>query len=145
MRTITKIACRTIGTIGMGMALYDASRVASQFSRNRAQYQQGKYLENTYFNSRTIDNVSFVSNDLRKKTFDLRTKNPLPSLWGRIKGATEGALHSLGTNLFTVACSALAILSKGMLAKVGAIGVGLGVCYNIARNGFGLGKQHPMK
>ena len=133
-----------MGTIGMGIALYDASRVASQFSRNGAQNQQSKYLENVYYNSRTTDDVSYFSNNLRKKTFDLRTKNPLPSLWGRIKGGAEGAAYSLGTNLFTVACSSLAILSKGFLAKAGAIGVGLGVCYNVARNGFGLGKQHPM-
>ncbi len=145
MRTITKIACRTMGTVGMGIALYDASRVASQFSRNEAQNVQAKYLENAYFNSRGIDNVSYNSNNIREKTFDLRTKNPLPAIWGRIKGYCEGASYSLGSNLITVACSALALLSKGALAKIGAIGVGLGVCYNIARNGFGLGKQNPMK
>lgn len=144
MRTITKIACRTIGVAGMGLALYDATRVASQFSRNGAQNQQAKFLEKAYFNSRNIDSVSFVSNDIREKTFDLRTKNPLPSFWGRIKGGFQGAIYSLGNDLFTVACSALALLSKGVLAKVGAIGVGVGVCYDIARNGFGLGKRHPM-
>lgn len=144
MRTITKIACRTMGTAGMGIALYNASRVASQFSRNGAQLEQGKYLERAYFNSRTTNNVSYTDNAIRKKTFDLRTKNPLPSFWGRIKGGTQGALYSLGSNLFTVACSACALLSKGALAKIGAIGVGLGVCLSIARNGYGLGKNNPM-
>ena len=110
----------------------------------QAQFQQQKYLEKRYFNSRTTDTVNFNKANIGKKTFELETKNPLPSLWGRIKGGAEGAAYSLGTNLFTVACSSLAILSKGFLAKAGAIGVGLGVCYNVARNGFGLGKQHPM-
>lgn len=144
MRTITKIACRTVGVVGMGIALYDASCVAKQFSKNGAQNQQAKYLENAYFNSRNIDSVSYSSNAIREKTFDLRSKNPLPSLWGRLKGATLGTIDSLGNNLPTVACSALALLSKGIFAKIGAVGVGLGICYNIARNGFGLGKQHPM-
>ena len=85
MRTITKIACRTIGTAGMGLALYDAYRVGSQFSRNGAQNQQAKYLEGAYFNSRGIDNVSYNSNNIRQKTFELRSQNPLPSLWGRVK------------------------------------------------------------
>lgn len=134
-----------MGTVGMGIALYDASRVAKQFSRNGAQNEQAKYLEKVYFNSRNIDTVSYNSNNIRKKTFELRTNNPLPSLWGKFKGGIEGATYSLGNNLFTVACSALALLSKGALAKIGAVGVGLGICYNIARNGFGLGKQHPMK
>ena len=144
MRMITKIACRTIGTAGMGIALYNATRVGSQFSRNEAQRTQAKYLEKAYFNSRTIDDVSYTNNNIRKKTFDLRTRNPLPALWGKIKGWTQGALYSLGNSLPLVACSALALVSKGVLAELGAIGVGAGLCYNIARNGFGLGKQNPM-
>lgn len=144
MRTITKIACRTVGIAGMGLALYDATRVASQFSKNGAQNQEAKYLEKAYFNSRNTDNVSFVSNNIRQKTYDLRSRNPLPSIWGRIKGGTEGAIYSLGTNLFTIACSSFALLSKGTMAKIGAIGVALGLCYDIARNGFGLGKHNPM-
>ena len=134
-----------MGTVGMGLALYDASRVASQFSRNGAQKQQAKYLEKAYYNARSVDEVSYNSNNVRQKTFDLRTRNPLPSLWGRVKGYCEGACYSLGSDLVPVTCSALALLSKGFFAKVGAIGVGLSICYDIARNGFGLGKQHPMK
>ena len=144
MRMITKIACRTIGAAGMGISLYNAMRVGNQFSRNEAQRVEGKYLENAYFNSRTLDNVSFSDNTIRQKTFDLRAKNPLPAIWGRIKGGAQGATKSLGDSLPLVACSALALISKGILAKVGAAGVGLSICYSIARNGFGLGKQHPM-
>ena len=144
MNTLMKIACKTTGTVGMGVALYEAVQVGKQFSKNEAQVIQGKHLQNAYFNSRTIDNVSYTSNGIRKKTFELRTKNPLPAIWGKIKGATKGTTYGLGENLFTVACSALAILSKGSLAKIGAAGVVLKFCYDIARNGFGLGKEHPM-
>ena len=145
MRMITKIACRTVGAVGMGLAAYDAYKIGKQFSRNTAQQQESKYLEKAYFGSRTTNTTSFVSNDLRKKTFELRTQNPLPAFWGRIKGACKGAFEGLGNNLFTVACSAFALLSKGLLAKIGAIGVLLGIGYNIASNGFGLGKQNPME
>ena len=145
MNTITKIACRTVGTLGIGVALYDATRVANHFSKAESQKQQAKYLENAYFNSHTSDNISYTSSAIGKKTFEMRTNNPLPSIWGRIKGGCEGALYSLGNHLFTIACASLALLSKGALAKVGAVGVGLKVCYDIARNGFGLGKQNPMK
>lgn len=144
MRTLSKIACRTTGTIGMGVALYEAYRVGKQFAKNGAQNSQAKYLEKAYYNSRTIDKVSYTSNSIRQKTFDLRTKNPLPAIWGKIKGGFEGATYGLGENLFTVACSSCAILSKGFLAKIGAIGLGLKLCYEIARSGFGLGKEHPM-
>lgn len=144
MRTVTKIACRIIGTAGMGVALYDASRVAGQFARNKAEQQQAQYLENIYYNSRTIDDVSYSSNGIRSKSFDLLTKNPLPSIWGKFKGGVNGVLYSLGNNVIGVGLAALALTSKGVLAKIGALGVGLGFCYKIAREGLGLGKQHPM-
>ena len=144
MKTITKLACRTIGTASMCYALYDAWRVGNHFSKAESQVQQSKYIEDAYFNTRNVDTVSFSDNAVSKKAFELRSKNPLPSLFGRIKGGVQGFLSSLGSNLFYVACSAMALLSKGALAKIGAIGIGLGACYSIARNCFGLGKQNPM-
>ena len=128
----------------MGLALYDAIKVGGQTSRNRGEEAQGKYLEKAYFESRTTDNFSYVSNGLREKTFDIRSRLPFASLWGKVKGAFEGGLYSLGTNIFTVACSAFALLSKGAFAKIGSAGVGLALLYDILRNGFGVGKQHPM-
>ena len=101
-------------------------------------------MEKAYFDSRTIDSISYSKNAIREKTFDLRTKNPIPALWGKFKGGFNGFMYGLGDNLFTIICSALALTCKNALAKIGAIGVAVGLCYNIAREGFGLGKQHPM-
>ena len=78
MNIAGKIVCRTLGTLGMGVALYDATKVSAQYARNGAQNQQAKYLERAYYDGRTIDTVSYSANNIRKKTFDLRTKNPLP-------------------------------------------------------------------
>lgn len=144
MKTFGKIVCRTVGTLGMGIALYDATKVAGQFSRNEAQRTQAKYLEKAYYDGRTLDTVSYTANNIRKKTFDLRTKNPLPALWGKVKGWNEGFFYSLGNSVLGVAFSALALLCKGTMAKVGAAGVALGLAYKVLREGFGLGKQHPM-
>jgi len=144
MNLVTKIACKSIGAAGIGVALFDACKVAEQFSRNEAQNQQQKYLERAFYNARTVDEVSFSNNSVRRNTFDLRTRNPLPNLYGKIKGGTEGFLYGLGNFLPTIACSALALTPKVSLAKLGAIGTALSLCYNVARNGFGLGKHHPM-
>ena len=144
MNTLTKITCRTIGTVGIGLALYNSTRICNQFARNKAIVAQEKYLSKAYFDSRTIDSVNFNKNNIRKKTFDLRTKNPLPALWGKITGGVNGFLYGLGDNLPLIASGALAILGKNIAAKIGAAGVGLGTCYIILREGFGLGKQHPM-
>ena len=144
MNLITKIACRTVGTAGMGFALYNATKLCSQFSRNTGQYQQQKHLEKAYFDSRTIDSISYTKNAIREKTFDLRSRNPLPSLWGKTKGGFNGFMYGLGDNLAIITCSALALTCKNTLAKLGAIGAAACLCYDIAREGFGLGKHHPM-
>lgn len=144
MKTITKIACRTIGALGIGAAIYDASRISGQFSRNGGHYQQAKYLERTYFNSRTTDTISYTRNGVREGVYDIRTRNPIPSIWGKIKGGTQGFMYGLGNNLLTITFGALALCCKNTFAKIGAAGVGLSFLYTILRDGFGLGKNHPM-
>lgn len=139
------IACRAIGTAGVGLALYDAVERSKANARHQAHKQTADYLEKAYFNSRTIDNISTVQNQIRAKTFDLETKNPIPNLWGKIKGGVNGFIYSLGNNLPLVLCSTLAIVGKNFAAKAGAIGTGCCLAYSIARNGFGLGKEHPMR
>ena len=70
MNLATKIACRTLGAAGMGVALFDAMQVSGQFARNESNGQQQKYLENAFYNARTVDRVSFSNNSIRKNTFD---------------------------------------------------------------------------
>jgi hypothetical protein len=145
MASLGIIACRAIGTAGMGLALYDAIQGSKACARHQAHKVSADYLEKSYFNARTIDNISVNQNKIRAKTFDLKTKNPLPTVWGKTKGGINGFINSLGNSLPLVLCSTLAILGKNIVAKAGAIGIGCCLAYNIARNGFGLGKEHPMR
>ena len=144
MRTISKIACRTTGIAGMGIALYNATQVSKLFSKNEAQLQQAKYLDSVYFSSRTIDSVNYVDNSLREKTFDLRARNPIPALWGKTKGCFLGFMYGLGNSLPFIVSGAMAILCKGIGAKIGAAGVVATLAYSVLKNGFGIGKEHPM-
>lgn len=144
MKTVTKIVCRTIGTLGMGYALYDAAKVAKQYSRNEALMQDAKHFQRVYTDTRTIDTVSFTDSTIQKKASDIRMKNPLYSVWGTVKGGVTGFLSGMGNHIFTVACSAFALASKGTMAKIGAIGTGLCACVNIARNAYGIGKHTPL-
>ena len=89
--------------------------------------------------------MSYVENDIAKTSFDVRSKDPLFSVYGNVKGAIGGFLYGLGVHLPAIACSAFAILGKGWSAKIGAIGLGLSACIRIAQEGFGIGKENPMK
>ena len=145
MASLGIIACRVIGTAGLGLALFDAVQGTKAAARHQAHKKTADYLEKSYFNARTTDNISANQNKIRAKVFDLETKNPLPTLFGKVKGGVNGLIYSLGNALPLVLCSSLAILGKNILAKAGAIGVACSLAYNVARNGFGLGKEHPMR
>jgi len=145
MNIAAKIACRSIGAVGLGIALYDSAKIAKQFADIGSEHTQEEYLENAYFNARTTDKVSFSNNALREKTFELRSKNPIPSIYGKIKGGFQGLMYGLGNYLPVVICSTLALACKNIGAKAGAIGIGAGFVYKILQNGYGLGKNNPMK
>ena len=144
MNIAGKIACRTVGIAGMAVSCYDAAKISKQFSEIGSEHAQEHHLEKAYFNSRTTDKVSYTTNALREKTFELRSKNPLPSFFGKIKGWTQGFLYGMANSLPIVACSAFAILGKNFFAKAGALGLGAIAIFKILHDGYGIGKNSPM-
>ena len=144
MRLIGKIACKTIGAAGMIVAGYDAGKISKQYAEIGSEHAQEHYMEKVYYNSRTLDKVSYADNALREKTFELRSKSPFPGIFGKAKGGFQGFTYGLANSLPLVICSSLAILGKNFLAKAGAIGIGAIAIYKVLREGFGLGKNNPM-
>lgn len=144
MNIVPRIICRAIGAAGLGVAVYDSAKTAKYFSEVGSEHAQEHYLEHAYFNSRTTDKFSYTSNALREKTFELRSKNPIPAIYGKIKGGFQGLMYGLGNYLPVVVCSTLALVCKNWAAKAGAIGLGIAAIYRVARDGYGFGKNNPM-
>ena len=65
-------------------------------------------------------------------------------MWGKIKGKTKGFFQGLSNNLPLIICGSFALLGKNFWAKFGALGSAACFTYTILRQGFGLGKNHPM-
>ena len=145
MRLVGRLACRATGIVGMGVALSDSVKIAKKYSEVGAEHAQENYLERGYYNSRTTDKVSYSSKAIGEKVFEVKTKNPIPSFFGRIKGWFAGLTYGLGNYLPAIAFSTLALVSKKWPAKLGAAGVAAGIIFKIARDGFGVGKSNPMK
>ncbi len=144
MRMVTKIACRTLGAAGMTLACVDSAKVAKQFSEIGSDHSQEHYLEKAYYKTRTLDKVSPADNALREKAFEIHSKNPIPSFLGKIKGGFQGFMYGMSNYLPVIACSALAILGKNIVAKAGVVGLGCIAVYKVLRNGLGVGKNNPM-
>ena len=112
MVSFGQVICKAVGVAGMGVALFDATQSSKSVARRNAQATQAEYLEKSYYNARTIDNISRSSNAVRAKTFDLETWNPLPAIWGKVKGGVKGFMYSLAVSMPLIISSAFAIASK---------------------------------
>ena len=145
MNLATKIICRTIGAVGAGTVLYNAGKSAAHYSRVNGQKKDAEHIENAYFDSRTTDTYSPISAKIGEEVFEHRSKNPLPSIWGRITGGIGGFVRSLADNVIPLTCACFALVGKDLPAKIASVGIVLSLGYDILRNGFGMGKNHPMK
>lgn len=144
MNIASKIVCRTVGAAGMYIALSDSCKIAKQYSAIGGEHAQEGYLEKAYYKTRTTDKVSYTQKNIGEKAFEMRTKNPLPSIFGGIEGGFKGLMYGLGNYLPAIIFSTIALVSKKWPAKIGALGVAATIIYNIARSGFGVGKRNPM-
>jgi hypothetical protein len=144
MNLAGKIICKSIGVAGMIVPLRDAVKISRQYAEIGSEHAQEHHMEKAYYSSRTLDKVSYNDDLIREKTFELRSKSPIPSIFGKIGGGFKGFMYGLANSLPLVICSAFAILGKNFLSLAGAIGIGAIAVYKVLREGFGLGKNNPM-
>lgn len=144
MGMVSNIVCKTVGIAGMSAVLYDSYSVAKKNSSRVAQMDNADHFEKVHTSTRTLSGESSVNSAMQKKVAEMRMDNPLFSIMGNIKGFAKGFLNTLGNNLIPVAFSALALVTKGTMSKIGAWGVAGYGLFTIAKEGFGLGKQTPM-
>ena len=145
MGIVSNIVCKTAGIAGMSYAVYDACKVAKSVSKKSEHKAAADHFEKIYADTKTIDFSSPADNAIQSKIKDLREKNPIIPLKTKIEGYFKGMLMSLGNNIVPIICSSLAICTKGFTSKLGAFGLAAFGVYKLAREGFGVGKQNPMK
>ena len=144
MVNVSNIVCKTIGIAGMSAVVYDAYATAQRQASVSAEEMGSYVFEKSIAAERSNTNGSYFANNMQKKVANLRTNNPLVPVIGKTKGFIEGFLSSLGTNIIPFALSAMALGGKGAWQKTGAWGIGIYSLFQIAKEGFGLGKTVPV-
>ena len=56
MNLVARVACRTIGAAGIGVALYDSAKIAKYFSETGSEHAQEHYLEKAYLTQEQLIN-----------------------------------------------------------------------------------------
>ena len=144
MGTFANIVCKGVGITGMSALLYDAYSVGQANSTRVSQSVSADFFQKVHSDTRTTAIESPVISAIQEKTNKMRMNNPFIPIIGNIKGFVSGALGSWGDNIIPASLASLAIATKGIFSKIGALGVaGYGI-FTVAREGFGIAKKSPM-
>ena len=141
MVSVSNIVCKTIGVAGMSAAIYDAYSVAHHHSAAGVTETSADVYEKAVAAQRSTTGESYVTGAMQSKIADLRMNNPVVPIFGKVKGFITGFISSLGDNIIPITLSTLALATKGAVQKAGAWGLGIYGVYQIAKEGFGLGKS----
>jgi len=144
MVNIANIVCKTVGIAGLSAVTYDAYAMAKHHSSAAAAELSADTFESAVAAQRSNSSASHLTGAMQNKVAEFRMKNPIIPIFGKIKGFVQGFISSLGDNIIPVICSAMALGTKGKLQKAGAWGLGIFGVYQIAKEGFGLGKTAPV-
>lgn len=144
MSAIANIAYKAVGITGLSCALYDASVRAKTTSKIYSDSITGDYLEKVHFSTRGLNENSAINNAMQQKVRDWRMNNPIVPAYGKVVGTFKGFFNSIGDKLIPISFASLAIATKGLPSKIGAFGVIGTAIYNIAVEGFGVGKSTSM-
>ena len=141
MVNVSNIVCKTVGIAGMSAAIYDAYSMAQHHSSAGAFETSADVYEKAIAAERSNTNASHVTGVMQSKIANIRMNNPIIPILGKIKGFTAGFVGSLGENIIPITLSTLALATKGFAQKAGAWGLGIYGAYQVAKEGFGLGKS----
>ena len=144
MVNVANIVCKTAGIAGMSAAIYDAYGSAKHHSAAGANNLSADVYQSAVAAQRSNATESHVTGMMQKKIADMRMKNPVIPMIGKTKGFIEGFIGSLGDNIVPISLSALALAAKGFAQKIGAWGLAVYAVYQIAKEGFGIGKSAPV-
>lgn len=144
MAMIANIVCKTAGVAGMSAVLYDAYASAKHHSAAGASNISADVYQSAVAAQRSNASESHITGKMQKKIADMRMQNPIIPMVGKTKGFIEGFIGSLGDNIVPISFSALALAAKGFMQKAGAWGLAAYAAYQVAKEGFGLGKSSPV-
>lgn len=144
MVNVANIVCKTAGIAGLSAVTYDAFAMAKHHADAGTAEISADVFEKAIAAERSNSSASHLIGAMQKKVADLRMKNPIVPIIGKFKGFAEGFISSLGDNIIPITLSAIALAAKNSLQKAGAWGLAIFGVYQLAKEGFGLGKTAPV-
>ena len=147
--TFSSALAKTTGYVGLAAVAYDAHKLGKvRAGENRREAIANAGLD-AYMDSKQLDKPSCLMNKIQDKRFDAEMKgnlfNGVRNFFNSAVGYVKGFAESLVSNVVPLALTAATILTKGKVSKVAATGLAAYGAVDVAKNAFGVGRQHYLK
>ena len=144
MVNVANIVCKTAGIAGLSAVAYDAYAMAKHHANAASAEMSADVFEKAVAAQRSNSTASHLTGVMQDKVADFRMKNPIVPIFGKVKGFVDGFFISLADNIIPTALSAIALGTKGAFQKAGGWGLAIYGVYQLAKEGFGVGKTSPV-
>ena len=140
---------KTAGLAGLAAIAYDAHKLGQIRASEYRKDAIGASGVDAYIDSKSLDRPSALMSKIQDARFNAEMHgklfNGVRNAFNSVKGYVKGLGESLVSNVVPLALSAVSIMAKGKLSKGAAIGLTAYGAYDVAKNAFGIGKNHYLK
>lgn len=140
---------KATGYVGLAAIAYDAHKLGQVRAGEQRRSAIADSGLDAYMNSKSLDKPSVLMGKAQNKLFDMEMKghlfNGVRNFFNSAAGYIKGVGESLVNNVVPLALTTATILTKGAVSKASAIGLAAYGTVDVAKNCFGIGKDHYLK
>lgn len=140
---------KATGYVGLAAIAYDAHKLGQVRAGERRREAIANSGLDAYMDSKSLDRPSVLMSKAQNKRFDMEMKgqlfNRVRNFFNSAIGYVKGFGESLVNNVVPLALTTATILTKGAVSKASAIGLAAYGTVDVAKNCFGVGKNHYLK
>lgn len=147
--TIGSVLAKTAGYAGLAAIAYDAHKLGQMRAVENKRDAIASSGLDAYMDSKSLDKPSALMSKIQDVRFNAEMKgnlfNGVRNGFNSVVGYVKGFAESLVSNVVPLALTAATILTKGKVSKASAIGLAAYGTASVAKNAFGIGKNHYLK
>ena len=147
--TIGSVLAKTTGYVGLAAIAYDAHKLGQMRAVENKRDAIASSGLDAYMDSKSLDKPSALMSKIQDARFNMEMKghlfNGVRNGFNSVVGYVKGFAESLVSNVVPLALTAAAVLTKGKGSKGAAIGLAAYGAADVAKNAFGIGKNHYLK
>ncbi|MBQ3311300.1 hypothetical protein IJG72_04410 [bacterium] len=145
---LTTGLAKSVGVAGVATVLYDVHKTGQLESGAKRRNAIAESALDTYLDTSQLNGTRYSMNRMQNFVLGKELKgnifNGTREFYNSTLGYMQGVAQSLAFNVIPLGLSCVALIKKGALSKLSALGLAIYGGIDIAKNAFGLGQTHRL-